>query len=460
MGKPENHVIALRSGAIEWTRLRPGREGWEVEAAGRDLLPGDEDPIHRISHPAPEMTAALDAAARSASGRHSTFVLPGSGAIQRIAILPATDPRELAGMVDLQIDTLSPFPPETVGHSFEILEVGETASRVLIAIVQKSILDSVGAAFHRRGLVIDRITLSTLGWWAILKRKQDPKAAGRRVMLIAEKQSCELLVADAGVPVLFRSHSLLEGLSPEEFAQDIAQETASAMTALELEHGAETIANFTVWMAADAPPTLKAALAEAGGWTVYTEPLDALGSLSEGTARREPQAALLDLVPESWRVEEKNRQIKKGLVTASGVALGVWALLVGGVLGWQEYQGRLLKGLDAQLAAVKPAAQDVRDSRRRVQALSLFGDITRSAIECLREITSLMPAGVELNQITFEKGKAIALSGEAPASQAVYDFKKALDASPLFFGTELQGPVRSKNRETFRIAISIQESGE
>ena len=40
------------------------------------------------------------------------------------------------------------------------------------------------------------------------------------------------------------------------------------------------------------------------------------------------------------------------------------------------------------------------------------------------------------------------------------DFKKALDASALFFGTELQGPTRSMNRETFRLAISLQEGVE
>jgi hypothetical protein len=67
---------------------------------------------------------------------------------------------------------------------------------------------------------------------------------------------------------------------------------------------------------------------------------------------------------------------------------------------------------------------------------------------------------LELNQLTFEKGKAIALSGEAPTPQPIYDFKKALDASSLFFGTELQGPIRSRNRETFRIAIALQEAVE
>ncbi len=463
MGKPEYQAIALRSSSIEWTRLRKGREGWELDATGREALPDGEDLLRKPAPPSPEAEAALEAAVRAMPGRHATLVLPGSSAIQRLVILPAVEPRELAGMVELQIDALSPFPPETVSYSYDVLETRENDSRVLIAAIQKSVVESIGSALRRHKLRIDRITLSTLGWWDILRRRPEIMGAGRRVLLIAETQSCELLVADSGAPVLFRSHARIDGLSPAEFAQDIAEETASAMTSLELEHGSQPISELVIWMAADAPAELPAALTAAGGWPVKAEPLDSLGPLSEGVARREADTpgVRLDLVLDTWRIAEKNRQIKQRLAAASGVALGVWLLSIGAVLGWQEFHSRRLAGLEAQLAVMKPAAQDVRDNRKRVQSLNLFGDITRSALECLREITSLMPAGIELNQITFEKGKAIALSGEAPASQAVYDFKKALDASTLFYGTELQGPIRTKNRETFRIAIALfQEGGE
>jgi Tfp pilus assembly protein PilN len=463
MGKPENQVIAIRSGSIEWTRLHKGRDGWELDATAREALPEGEDLLRRTAPLSPEAGTAIESSVRAMDGRHATLVLPGSSAIQRLVILPAVDPHELAGMVELQIDSLSPFPPETVAYSYDVLETRETDSRVLIAAIQKSVVEAIGGAFHQHKLQIDRITLSTLGWWDILRRRPDVVGAGRRVLLIAEKQSCELLVADSGVPVLFRSHSLIEGLTPAEFAQDIGEETASAMTSLELEHGSQSIPEIVVWMAEDAPAELPAALTAAGGWQVKTEPLDSLGPLSEGVARREVDATgvRLDLVLDAWRVEENNRLIKRRLAAASAAALGVWLLGIGAVLGWQEFHTRRLANLEAELATVKPAAQEVRDNRKRVQSLNLFGDITRSALECLREITTLMPEGVELNQITFEKGKAIALSGEAPASQAVYDFKKALDGSALFYGTELQGPIRTKNRETFRIAIALfKEAGE
>ncbi len=462
MGKPENQVIALRGGAFEWTRLRQGRDGWELDASGREALPDGSDPIRSMAQPTPEVAAALNGVVHAMAGRHATLVMPGSCAIQRVVVLPATDPRELAGMVELQIDALSPFPPESVAYSYEVLDKGEASTRVLIAIVQKTIVESIGAALHHRKLLIDRLTLSTPGWWAILRRRPALSEPGRRVLLIAENQSCDLLVTDDGVPVLVRSHALLEGLSQEEFAQDIAEETVSAMTALEVEHGAKPLAGFIIWMGAAAPAALPAALADAGGWAIQQEALDSLGSLSEGVARQVDSGtgAQLDLVPEAWRLEEKNRRIKHGLVLASAVVLVLWLLAIGGILAWQELQGRNLIRLEKQLAAVKPAAQDVRDARRRVQALSLYGDISHSALECLRELTSLMPEGIELNQVTFEKGKAVALSGEAPASQAVYDFKKALDASSLFHGTELQGPVRSRNRETFRIAIALLEAAE
>lgn len=463
MGKPENQVIAIRGGAIEWTRLRKGREGWELDAGSRETLPEGADLLHPAAGaPVPEIEAAVAKTVHAMAGRHATVVLPGASAIQRIVTLPATDPRELAGMVELQIDTLSPFPPETVAFSFESLETRESESRVLIAAIQKSLVESVGAAFHRHKMRIDRITLSTLGWWNVLRARPGAAGPGRRILLIAEKNVCELLAIDSGKPVLFRSFALSEGLTPAEFAQDIAQETAYSLTALQLEHGAENVAEAAVWMASDAPPELPAALLEAGGWLVKTEPLDALGPLSEGVARNEGDGAgsRLDLVPEAWRLAEKNRLIKKRLAIASGVALGVWALLVGGILTLQEYHSRRAIGLEKKMETVRQDAQAVRDNRKRVQALNLYGATERSALECVRELVSLMPAGVELNQLTFEKGKAVALSGEAPSSQGVYDFKKALDGSRLFYGTELQGPVKSKNRETFRIAISLQEAGE
>jgi Tfp pilus assembly protein PilN len=462
MGNPENQVIALRGGAIEWTRLRRARDGWEPEASGRELLPDGGDPLRLIAQPAPEIAASLDAAAHAMSGNHATLVLPGSCAIQRVVVLPTTDPQELAGMVELQIDALSPFPPETVAYAHEVLEVSASSTRVLIAIVQKSIIDLVGSAFHHRKLLISRLTLSTAGWLAVLRRLPAFTQPGRRVVLIAEKQSCDLLVADSGVPVLVRSHALLDGLSQEDFAQDITEEIIASMTALELEHGAESVTDFTVLMGPDAPAGLPESLAANGGWHVKTQPLESLGLLSEGVARQaeDPPAVRLDLVPESWRADEKNRRIKHGLVLASALVFALWVITIGAILILQQLQSRRISGLDAELSTVKPAAQEVRDARRRVQALSLYGDISHSALECLLEITSRMPEGVELNQLTFEKGKAIALSGEAPASQPIYDFKKALDSSSLFHGTELQGPVRSRNRETFRIAVLLQEAAE
>ncbi len=463
MGKLENQVIALRCGAVEWTRLRKGRDGWERDDDGRQALPEGQDLLHAAgSEPTPEIEAALAAAAHAMAGHHATVVLPGTSAIQRIVSLPASDPAELAGMVDLQIDTLSPFPPETVDYSFEVLETGENASRVLIAAIQKTVVEAVGAAFRRHRLQIDRITLSTPGWWEMFRRRSGGEWPGRQVLLIAEKTACELVVADSGVPVLFRSLAISEGLSPADFAQDIAQETAYSLTALQLEHGDTPLSQITAWLAGDAPAELPALLQTALDRPVRTEPLDSMGSLSEGVARREevPAGPRLDLVPETWRAERKNRLVKRRLAAASAMALAVWALGVVAVLGRQEFQSRRLAALTRELAAVKPAAQEVRDTRKRVQALNLYKNSERAALECLREIVSLMPTGVELGQFTFEKGKAIALSGQAPAPQPIYDFKKALDASALFFGTELQGPTRSMNRETFRLVISLQESVE
>lgn len=460
MEKPENQVIALRGGSVEWLRLRKGREGWERDAGGLQPLPdADALPAPPGQAPAPETKAALAAAVHAMAGRHATLAIPGACAIQRIVSLPATDPAEIAGMVDLQIDALSPFPPETVAGSFELLETGAAESRVLIAAVPKNLLEPAGDLLRQQGLRIDRITLSTLGWWTWIRRRLAANPAGRRVALIADRQNGELIVADQGAPILFRAIARPPGLEPPGFAQDLAQETAYSLTALQLEHGHAEIAGVSLWLADDAPPGLADAIQSALGRPVQVEPLDALGSLCEGLAQPAGGAAgsRLNLAPDSWRIEEKARLVKRRLAAASAAALVLWSLGVAGILAWQELQTRRLAGLETRLAALRPAAQAVRETRRRVQALTLYENAERAALECLRELVLRMPPGIELNQLTFEKGKAVTFSGQASSSQPIYDFKKALDGSPLFFGAELQGPSRSMGRETFRIALSLQE---
>ena len=76
----------------------------------------------------------------------------GSGqALLRVAELPAVDPDELKGMVDLQVDKVSPFPPDSTVTSFEVVQQSETASGVLMAALDRKTADSIGRTLTGRG---------------------------------------------------------------------------------------------------------------------------------------------------------------------------------------------------------------------------------------------------------------------------------------------------------------------
>ncbi|MFH0879501.1 MAG: PilN domain-containing protein, partial [Lentisphaerota bacterium] len=73
-------------------------------------------------------------------------------------------------------------------------------------------------------------------------------------------------------------------------------------------------------------------------------------------------------------------------------------------------------------------------------------DRTHSALECLREVSEVLPGDVTLNTFTYKKGLSLVLRGEAPAANTVYDYYKALDQSTLF-ESKRTDPVTTKMQD-------------
>ena len=59
-------------------------------------------------------------------------------------------------------------------------------------------------------------------------------------------------------------------------------------------------------------------------------------------------------------------------------------------------------------------------------------DTKYSALEVLREITTLMPEGVRLSEFAFKKDQTVGLKGQAPSAAVSDDFPSKLEKSELF----------------------------
>jgi hypothetical protein len=92
-----------------------------------------------------------------------------------------------------------------------------------------------------------------------------------------------------------------------------------------------------------------------------------------------------------------------------------------------------LKRAEKRLAAIEPEAEQALDNRRKLKALKVYTDRTDSALECLREVTQLLPSDdIKFGSYNYKKGTGVTLRGTADNDNSIYDFFEVLADSDLF----------------------------
>jgi Tfp pilus assembly protein PilN len=447
--------VVLRQSNLAWTTLRRTKTGWEIAEQNQDPLSPEA-----TGPDSPVFGEALKRWAAHHRGEIS-FGLPAERVLLRVTDLPTADLSEMQAMVELQVDKFSPFPAEQMALSFEVLAQRGTASRVLIAAVQRDLVNAVGEAFRAAGVWPERLDVDILGWWAALKERGELPAEGLYVALRVDASGAALIVADRGVPVVVRALGGVSGLSEEEYGAELADEVGYSLASVEAEFGIAGGVQVAVWREGSvAPPrmdglkpsgedssdVLVARLSEVcGGAEVHSRSLRDLPPCSEGLAKRaaEKDARLINLVPAAWRAEEQRYSLRKSLLIATAAFLAVWLLGLAVFALRKSMTAREYSSLKTMVAALEAPAAEVQDLSRKIRSFEQYADRSRSALEALREVSMLLPQGVELTSFSYRKGGAVNVRGIADFPEPIYDFFQALERSEFFEKVE-PGDIRSK----------------
>lgn len=460
--------LRVRDTSLEWTTLGSGKKGIEVLASRQVQLEGDAatlaDPIQRaeaIRRQCPDLTGAV------------TIGLAPNQMLMRVVELPSTDPVEMAGMIQLQVDQFSPFPEDRMAVSYEVLRATETTCLVLIAAVPKEQVEALGELLRPTGVTIRRIDAEIMGWWRLLADSSAIPSEGRHLLLLLETSGGVWIAVQAGLPQAVKAISPMEGLTPEEYAEELAGEMSALIVSLDLEHGVMPVGGLDCWSRDVDMTLIVARLQQELGHAVRLQSLETLPPLSEGLARRmlvppftahhsQGLQAVLDLVPAAWRMAVTSQRFQKRLIMAVGVATSLWLVGVAGFFVGFQWNRLHLNRLEARLVALQQPADEVRHLQRQVHSFETYLDRQRSALECLREISVALPKDVDLTSFQFKKGKTISLRGEARAVEPIYDFKKSLDKSPLFKSIEMGSTQPSKRKDltvqTFQMNVQLKEA--
>jgi hypothetical protein len=450
MAKNLTTGLVIGQRALAWASI----EGAGAATSGRaELTPAGAEG----SDEAKARAAALRAACAAVAGE-VTVAVPSESVLLRVVDLPAGDGAEIRGMVELQVDKFSPFPVETLVMAHEVLaRRGETLT-VLIAAVKLAVVEALGAELGAAGLRPRRVDVETLGWWHSLRAGGAVPAAGRAVFVLMPEKTPEILVAEDGVLVLFRSLGDTGDLAGPALAEEIGREVAYTLTAFELERSGAKECSLAVCVrdAKDAEPIVSRLQAEHGG-EVRVVRLDGMASAAEGVARRSVEGAGVDLTPAAWHSAARGREFKKQMIVAGAGVAALWILVMGSLFGGLAWQGYKVQRLNREQARWRDPAMEVRATRRRVAMIRRYMDRRHSALECLREVSRLLPAGIDLTSFTYRKGESVKADGRAATVEQVYEFKRNLDGCEMFPETRLSGPTtdRKSGQQVFSVDMQV-----
>jgi len=412
--------IVIESNKVEWTTLRELKGGLEVAGHGVEsfVKPAEDEPVAAL--PMPEMRGSVCAS------------ISAHDALLRILTLPSTDMEELAGMVDLQVGKISPFPVEDMVVSFEVLTSEENSSLVLIAAVQRKYLDKL----HEDGIPARHVDIDLIAWWHGLCAEGLTDKDGRVIYLFMREECADMIVAEDGAPLLLRSMLVRDDMSTQDYHDILVEEFHYTLTALEADWGPAHGTELVILNKDGIESGIESRFREGEEITVKTIAIDKLMPLSELLVRRrtEKNGHCIDLVPEDWRQSERDALIKHRLLRACGVFAIVWLTVFVSIFGYTQWEKSSAEKYAKCSKALQEPAKKSQEMQMRILALERYSDRTYSALGCLRETSVLLPGALELLSFSFKKESDVSLRGVADTTSAteIYNYFKLLENSGKF----------------------------
>lgn len=358
----------------------------------------------------------------------ATVLLPRKDVVVREVQLPGVPATELAAAIQLQADSLHPFPEDEAVYSYARLPGSDA---VLVGITRRSTIDHYATLFAEAGLKIGILTFSSAAIFSarrVLERPEEPvvgfHTVGEETSVYGESPTRRVFSASFDTPA------------------DRAVALAVAELRLLPETAATELQNLLPRPRVF-PPNHDPNSPEFAAHAV------AYATAIHGAA---PRAGLrINLLPPEL---QQNRSRLRYVPT---IALAVLLLfLAGGLVLHARYEDqRYLDVLDGEVKRYGRQAmlaermdRRIAEARARAWALDQFRSRTKADLDALAELTKLFDPPAWVSQLELTR-TGVQVAGE---SESAADILERVDKSELFRGSEFTtGITRSGAGEVFRM---------
>lgn len=403
-------------------------------------------------------------------------LLPRQAVNIRMMELPSTDPEEVAGMVDLQAAKQTPYSSDEIVFDHRMAGEGrEGYTRVMLAIVQRSVLRQRFFALEEAGAEVSRMSVTSEG---LLNWLLEADGGGKKVTALVDVDSSysDFSIVSEGNMVF--SRSILVGADQlfSDYAASVTKFVQEARRSIEARAGESSGERPDSLVLGGAGPRiegLKDDLQKELGMEVRTADCMAGISAPKGGAdisnekfktvslspligaAGNPGGMQFDLVPDTVTIR---KQIVKKAQSLTGLGILVMSVLVAvSLLACFKYflnKGELGE-IRAELARTEPMARQVGRMEDVVKIVGKRRNAKFSAISIISEIQRLVPPNVyfESMDISVDGGK-VNLKGSGGVRQDIRELVRNLEQSNLFKDAEEAGETVRNRQGRFEFNVS------
>ncbi|HTH48571.1 MAG TPA: hypothetical protein VMB21_13750 [Candidatus Limnocylindria bacterium] len=414
-----------------------GRRLWQFNV-GKDKVAPAGDLTLEPGKPLPKAAVARDWR-QLVKPKLNLAWLPLDHVFIRAVQLPAASAAELPGMVEFQLEKLSPLPPAQVVWTVEAVPHADgTQQTALVVIASRAAVEEYLGLLEQGGYVADQLELPLLRELKTLR----PEGDGLWILVEPGSLGSNLLVGWF-VNGIWQEVSLLRLTSGAAGSAQLIELLTQNAWGGELNGWLKGLPEVHLVAQPEAAAELEGLLRDWSGRPVVTQPRRPVTELAELGALHHLPPPASSLVPPEVTKRRRDRFIDalwmKGLGTA-GVAYLAFVFLYMVALKVQEYR---FDNTRDEANAMAQSYTNALQLKAQVAVLQDQVGLRFAALDSWRAAVEHLPETVTLTQLDFSRGRSLELTGTV-ANESTADVTKfnselkkvEIDGQPLFAKVE------------------------
>jgi len=372
--------------------------------------------------------------------------------------LPSSDPKEIAGMVDLHMAKQVPYPREEIIGGYQILGADDAGyTRVILAIVHREALHQTFDALNSASLFPEKVELSSQGVLSWFLFSQKVHLAPEEIYLLLDIDSNFTDFTIVNKDNLFFSRSIAcgaEHISNEQIMRTkFISELKQSLVIFQSEEMNKKPAKIFISGATDNISGLISLLETELNAKVevvklpLSMPTEIPKNVSISGAvglALDPYRKRINFILPEVQIRRALKERSKEILIFGSLLMFTLVISCGIFLERMYNRTGYLKLLDERFGQIRQNVKELDAMAKRVKMIRERLDSRVLSLDYLYQIHKLTPLEITLKMITLEADNKITLRGQALAMSDVFKFITTLENSGYF--KDIQTKYTSKKR--------------